>query len=75
MIWGSQKCNVRDGPFSQHYHFLHGKSPPNGEFLQIHKRWHDHNEQFFESMLRRKTFRFFFVISLILRKRRHLQIS
>jgi len=52
-------------PFSQLCHFLHGKSPPNGESLQIHKHWHDYNEQFFESMLRRKISIFFWYISYI----------
>jgi len=45
---------------SQHHYFLHDKSPSNGESLQIHKRRYYHNEQFFETALYCKTYRFLY---------------
>ncbi|KYN26662.1 hypothetical protein ALC57_03971 [Trachymyrmex cornetzi] len=42
--WHGTRKNVmrENGPLFQHRHFLHDKFLVNDEFLQIHKRWHEH---------------------------------
>jgi len=35
----------------QHYYFFDDKFLVNNKSLQIHKRWYDHDEQFFKTVL------------------------
>ena len=50
--WHGIRKNVmcENSPLFQHRYFF-DKFLVNNEFLQIHKRWYDHNEQFFKTVL------------------------
>ena len=39
-----------NGPLFQYCYFFDDKFLVNDKFLQIHKRWYDHDEQFFKTV-------------------------
>jgi len=65
MTW--EKYNERENSsFSQHRHFLYDKFLFNDKSLQIYKRWYNHGELFFETLLDHKGS---WILSHILKRR------